>query len=84
MENEYVVAPGARFRVTWRFSRDECREFDGVYRGMSAIGSETALVFEVDGTQRFLVASSVVLMDQLEAAPEKAAKKSDAGSVFYG
>ena len=84
MENEYVVAPGARFRVTWRFSRDECREFDGVYRGMSAIGSETALVFEVDGIRRFLVASSVVLMDQLEAAPEKAEKKSDAGSVFYG
>ena len=41
-------------------------------------------MFDVDGTLRFLSASSVVCMDQLEAAPEKAEKKAEAGSVFYG
>ena len=84
VENEYTVAPGARFGVSWRYSCDECREFEGVYKGLSAIGSETAMVFDVDGTLRYIAASSVVCMDQLEAAPEKAEKKSDAGSVFYG
>ena len=63
VENEYTVAPGARFGVSWRYS---------------------AMVFDVDGTLRYIAASSVVCMDQLEAAPEKAEKKSDAGSVFYG
>ena len=84
MENEYVVAPGARFAVSWRYSRDECREFEGVYKGLSAIGTDTAMVFDVDGIIRFLSASSIVCMDQLEAAPEKNDKKSDVGSVFYG
>ena len=84
MENEYVVAPCARFAVSWRYSRDECREFEGVYKGLSAIGTDTAMVFDVDGIVRFLSASSIVCMDQLEAAPEKNDKKSDAGSVFYG
>lgn len=84
MENEYIVAPGAKFKVSWRYSRDECREFEGVYKGISAIGTDTAMVFDVDGTLRFLSAASVVCMDQLEAAPEKADRKSDAGSVFYG
>ena len=84
MENEYVVAPGARFAVSGRYSRDECREFEGVYKGLSAIGTDTAMVFDVDGIVRFLSASSIVCMDQLEAAPEKNDKKSDAGSVFYG
>ena len=84
MENESVVAPGARFAVSWGSSRDECRDFEGVYKGLSAIGTDTAMVFDVDGTVRFLSASSIVCMDQLEAAPEKNDKKSDAGSVFYG
>ena len=84
MKNEYTVAPGARFRVTWRITRDECGEFEGVYRGMSLIGADTALVFDVDGTLRFLAAGSVACMDQLEAAPESAEKKSDGGSIFYG
>ena len=84
VENEYTVAPGARFGVSWRYSRDESREFEGVYKGLSAIGTETAMVFDVDGTLRYIAASSIVCMDQLEAAPEKAEKKSDAGSVFYG
>lgn len=84
VENEFTVAPGARFRVSWRCTRDECREFEGVYKGISAIGAETAMVFDVDGTLRFLTASSIACMDQIEAAPEKTEKKSDAGSVFYG
>ena len=83
MENEYVVAPGARFRVTWRFSRDECREFDGVYRGMSVIGSDTALVFDVDGRKRMVVASLISVMDELEAAPEEPEKK-ETSSAYYG
>ena len=84
VENEYTVAPGARFGVSWRYSRDECREFEGVFKGLSAIGTETAMVFDVGGTLRFIASSSVVCLDQLEAAPEKAEKRSDAGNIFYG
>lgn len=85
MSNEFVVRAGAKFRVSWRCSATECREFEGVYKGMSAVGSDTVLVFDLGGTLRFLSAQAIVCMDQLEAAPEEdPKKKSDVGSIFYG
>lgn len=85
MENEYTVAPGAKFKVVWRLTREESREFEGIYRGISAIGADTAMVFEVDGGLRFIASGSIACMDQLEAAPERSEKKkTDSGSVFYG
>ncbi len=85
MANEFNIAPGAVFDVTWRPSRDEAREFRGTYRGMSVIGTETALVFDVDGTIRYLPAAAVACMDQVEAAPDdRESRKADDGSVFYG
>lgn len=84
MKNEFAISPGAVFKVTWKATMSECREFEGTYKGLSVIGSETAMVFDVDGTLRFLTASSVVCMDQTVAAPEEPAEKKDLGSVFYG
>lgn len=84
MKDSYTVSPGAVFKVVWKVTSNECREFTGRYKGMSAMASETAMVFDVDGTLRFVNASSVICMDQIEAAPEEKASKTDTGSVFYG
>ncbi len=88
MADDYSLAPGARFFVMFRCSQSECQSFEGVYRGLSAIGPETALVFEMEEGLRFVNASSVVTMDQVEAAPEEASGKKKqvaaADSVFYG
>ncbi len=85
MKNEFSIAPGAVFRVVWKMSSTEHGEFEGTYKGLSAIASDTALVFDVGGTLRFLSSSSVLCMDQLSAAPECDGKKNqDPGSVFYG
>ena len=85
MPKSYAVSPGAVFKVVWRASSQECREFTGCFKGLSVMASDTAMVFDIDGTLRFINASSVVCMDQLQAAPEEeSSKKTDSGSVFYG
>lgn len=85
MKNSYTVPPGAVFKVVWKVTCLECREFTGRYKGLSAVASETAMVFDVDGMLRFIKDSSVICMDQIEAAPEEeSSKKTDSGSVFYG
>lgn len=87
MADDYVLVPGASFIVMFRCSHSECQSFEGVYRGMSAIGPETALVFETGSIIRFVNASAIVTMDQVGAAPEEHSKKkqgASSDSVFYG
>lgn len=86
MTSDYTISSGAVFEVTWRRTAEECATFTGTYKGMSAIASDTALVFKIDGMLRFVNASAIVCMDQVEAAPEteQTAKKADPGNIFYG
>ncbi len=84
MSQEYKLVPGARFSVVYRVNMSTSDTLEGTYRGMAAVGTETALVFEtVDGIS-FLNASSIVVLNQLEAAPEEPRKESPADSIFYG
>ena len=49
------------------------------------MGTETAMVFELEnGTLRFINLAQIIYLDLLEAAPKKASKKKDTGSVYYG
>lgn len=83
MEQECKVTVGSRYSVVYRVTVTQAETFEGVYRGMAAIGSETALVFEADGRRRMIMASLVSSMDELEAAPQEP-EKQDAGSAYYG
>ena len=83
MEQEYKVAVGSRYSVVCRLTTTQTETFEGVYRGMSVIGSETALVFDMDGRKRLVVASLISMMDELEAAPAEPERK-ETSSAYYG
>ncbi len=83
MEQEYRVTVGSRYSVVHRITATQAETFEGVYRGMSVIGSDTALVFDVGGRKRMVVASLISVMDELEAAPEEPEKK-ETSSAYYG
>ena len=80
MTDVYAAMPGSRFRV--RHGEDGVTE--GILKGVSVLGSGTALVFETDeGTLRYINSSSIEYMDLIEppAAEEGA---SEPGNAYYG
>lgn len=82
MNMDYMITEGSKYKIN---HGDE--EFtEGVFKGFSVIGNDTAMVFELaDGTLRFISATQIVFMDLLESAPvESAPKKQESGSVYYG
>ncbi len=82
LENEFVISVGAKYRV----NHGDEEPTEGVFKGFSAIASETALVFELDdGMLRFISLPQIIYLDLLEAAPKaKSSKRKDSGSVYYG
>ncbi len=82
VEGEYTVTIGSKYRVDYGGEEPAV----GVFKGYSAMGSDTAMVFELeDGTIRFISLAQIIYLDLLEsAAPKKASKKKDPGSVYYG
>ena len=80
VDAEYAVTIGSKYSV------DHGGEdlTVGVFRGYSAMGSDTAMVFELEnGTLRFINLAQIIYLDLLESAPKKT-KKKDTGSVYYG
>ncbi len=84
MENEHRITVGSRYSVVHRITATQAESFEGVYRGMSVIGSDTALVFDVGGRKRIVVASLISVMDELEAAPEEPERKEPGSGAYYG
>ncbi len=84
MSDEYKLDPGATFSVVYRVNMSTSETLEGTYRGMAAIGADTALVFETSAGVSFLNASSIVVMNQIEAAPEEPKRKAPEDRVFYG
>ncbi|MDO5862349.1 MAG: hypothetical protein Q4Q58_06130 [Thermoplasmata archaeon] len=85
MAEDFSLAPGARFRVCYRISTARDGSLEGVYKGMAAIASDTALVFDTVDGLAYVSAASVVTMLQLEAAPEAPSKKpSGDDRALYG
>jgi hypothetical protein len=80
MTDVYAAMPGSRFRV--RHGEDGVTE--GVLKGVSVLGSGTALVFETDeGTLRYINSSSIEYMDLVESPCGKEGA-SDSGNAYYG
>lgn len=69
--------------MVYRLTNAQIGSFEGGYLGMAAIGTDTALVFDVEGRRRMVMASLIVTMDELEAAPAEPERK-DPGSAYYG
>lgn len=83
VDGEYLVTVGSKYRVN--HGDEELTE--GVFKGFSALGTETAMVFELeDKTLRFINLAQIIYLDLLEdASPkEKKSKRKDTGSVYYG
>ena len=81
VEGEYQVSVGAKYSV-------DCGAEEltvGIFKGYSAMGTETAMVFELEnGTLRFINLAQIIYLDLLKSAPKKPLKKKDTGSVYYG
>ena len=82
MADECSISKGARFSVVFRINSTKDCTVEGVYKGMAAMGTETALVFETSDGTSFINASAVVRMDQIGAAPEEPKKKADDRALY--
>ena len=81
VEGEYLVSIGSKYSVDYGGEEPTV----GVFKGYSAMGTDTAMVFELEnGTLRFINLAQIIYLDLLESAPKKASKKKDTGSVYYG
>ncbi len=81
MEGDYVVSIGSKYSV----NHGDEEQTVGIFKGYSAVGSETAMVFQLDnGTIRFISLPQIIYLDLLEDAPKKASRKKESGSVYYG
>ena len=83
MNREFMITEGSKYRVC---HGDDDQVTEGVFKGLSVIGNDSAMVFEIEGgVLRFINTTMIVYMDLLESAPEDGTKKkSDAGNVYYG
>lgn len=85
MSDEFKITPGSKYSVVFTINEKESKTLNGTYKGMAAIGADTALVFDINEAQTFIVASRVIMMTLLEAAPEEPEKKKpEPSSVYYG
>lgn len=85
MADEFKITSGSKYSITFLISEKESKVLNGTYRGMAAIGTDTALVFDINEAQTFIIASRIIMMTLLEAAPEEPEKKkSEPSSVYYG
>jgi hypothetical protein len=81
MEGEFLVTVGSKCRV----NHGDEEPTIGFFKGYSAMGTETAMVFELpDGTLRFINLAQIIYVDVLEDAPKGFSKKKEPGSVYYG
>jgi hypothetical protein len=81
LEGEFLVSAGSKYRV----NHGDEEHTVGIFRGYSAMGTETMMVFELeDKTLRFINLAQIIYLDLLEDAPKKSSKRKDSGSVYYG
>lgn len=83
MAGEFAIRNDARFAVVYRITNSKEGSVEGTYKGMAALGTDTAIVLDTADGILFLNASSIVSMMQLEAAPEEPKKQVDE-SALYG
>ena len=81
LEGAYTVSIGSKYSV----NHSDEEPTVGIFKGYSAMGTETAMVFELENkTLRFISLPQIIYLDLLEDAPKKANKRKEQGSVYYG
>lgn len=83
MNGEFMISEGSKYRV----NHGDEEPTTGVFKGFSALGADTAMVFELeDGTLRFISTAQIIYIDLLEKAErdEAAEKPQRVSSVYYG
>jgi|GEM_PF-2442529 len=82
MNSKYRISPGSKFSID--HGNDE--PTIGVFKGLSVMGGDTALVFEMDaGVLRFINSAHIVSMDLLEESEQvEPAGSMGSDSVYYG
>lgn len=81
MVEDYSIVPGSRFTVD--YGADET--LTAVFKGLSVMGGETAMVFmKDDGILRYIPSASIVYMDLLEVAERRSDAPKDSGREYYG
>ncbi len=79
--DDLAIIIGSKYRV----EHGDEEPTVGVFKGYSAIGPDTGMVFQLDnGTLRYILLAQIVYLDLVESAPKKASKKKESGSVYYG
>ena len=84
MAEEHSIVKGARFSVVYRVNVTKEAVVEGVYGGMAAMGTETALVFETADGISFINSNAIVAVNQTEAAPEEPRKGPGEDRALYG
>lgn len=81
MTEDFSLVPGSRFSVDYGAESP----MEAILRGLSIVGGETALVFQMDnGVLRYIPSSKIVFMDLLKAGETVSIKPKDSGREYYG
>ncbi len=83
MAENCSISVGAEFKVVYRVCSTESEEIEGVYKGMAAMGTETAMAFQCEDGMHFINSSAISAMVQVHAAPEEP-KKESGDRALYG
>jgi hypothetical protein len=80
-DNELEIQKGAKYCIKVR----DGNASEGIFRGFGMIGSESALVLEVDGKLRFIAAAQIVTIDVLDCSScNKKEEKPKGRDIYYG
>lgn len=80
--SEFKLTSGSTYRVTSVRTREETFTTEGVFQGMTSMGSVDAMVLEVDDGTELLPTHMVLKIEVLEAVGEDEAE-ADGSDVHY-
>lgn len=91
-EEDFTLTVGSRYLVKSMLTREQAQETEGVFRGITTVGTNDSMILEVPGKGggkgriRVIPTHMVLSIDVLEAAarPEGQKKRGDAENVHYG
>lgn len=89
--DDFQLTVGSKYLVKSVLTREQVQETEGVFKGISTIGTNDSILMEVakgphQGKLRLIPTHMIVSLDVLEAAArqEKAKKRSGEENVQYG
>jgi hypothetical protein len=88
--DELKLTPGSRYLIRSVLSRDQVLETEGVFKGITTLGTSDAIVLEVQGQEkhrgklRCIPTHMITCVDILESAEDKEHPKHEDENVHYG